>query len=88
VLGHLALIALASVLKRQNAAMTMISGRMPGRGPDLVNSNLGWLAAVIVAAVLGFWAWQWQTAPGDAGAPDGRPAISGKRDHHRDRDDD
>lgn len=88
VLGHLALIALASVLKRQNAAMTMISGRMPGRGPDLVKSNLGWLAAVIVAAVLGFWAWQWQTAPGDGGTLDGRPLISGKRDHHRDRDDD
>lgn len=81
VLGHLALIALAIGLKRQNAALPMISGRMPGRGPDLVKRNLGWLAAVIVAAVLGFWAWQWQSAPTDL-APLDAPGISRTHEEH------
>lgn len=88
VLGHLALILGASLLKRQNAALPMITGRMPGRGPDLVKQGMGWLAALILTAVLGFWAWQWQSAPTDAGPLDGQPAISRSHDRGHDRDDD
>lgn len=63
VLGHLALIAALSVLRRKNMAMHMISGRAEGRGPDLVPRNHGWLAALLLAAVLAFWAWEWQQSP-------------------------
>lgn len=84
VLAHLGLIALAAVLKRQNTVLPMITGRMPGRGPDLVKQGMGWLAALILAAVVGFWIWQWQSAPADTGPLDGRPAIS--RSHDRDDD--
>ncbi|MBA4341487.1 MAG: cytochrome b [Methylibium sp.] len=86
VLAHLGLIALAAVLKRQNTVLPMITGRMPGRGPDLVKQSMGWLAALILAAVVGFWIWQWQSAPTDTGPLDGRPAIS--RNQNRGHDDD
>lgn len=86
VLAHLGLIALAAVLKRQNTVLPMITGRMPGRGPDLVKQSMGWLAALILAAVVGFWIWQWQSAPTDTGPLDGRPAIS--RSQNRGHDDD
>lgn len=60
---HVALVLAGSVLRRQNQALTMITGRVPGRGPDSVKHNLAPLAALLLAGVLGFWAWQWQTAP-------------------------
>ena len=63
VLGHLALMAALSVLRRKNMALPMISGRVEGRGPDLVPRNHGWLAALLLAAVLAFWAWEWQQSP-------------------------
>ncbi|WP_310386149.1 cytochrome b/b6 domain-containing protein [Roseateles sp.] len=81
VLGHLGLIAGISLLRRHNHAAPMLSGRSPGKGPDLVKQNLRPLAALLIAAVLGFWYWQWQGAP--ATLKD-RPSISA----HDDGDDD
>ena len=63
VFAHLGLILGLSLLRGQNQAAPMLTGRLPGKGPDLARRNHGWLAAFIVAAVLAFWAWQWQTAP-------------------------
>ena len=67
VLGHIAAVLGLSVLRRRNLALPMLTGRTPGRGPDLVKRNGGWLAALLLAAVLGFWAWQWQTASAGGG---------------------
>ena len=67
VLAHVALVAGLSLLRRRNLAGPMLTGRVPGRGPDLVRHNAGWLAALMLAAVLGFWAWQWQAAPAGGG---------------------
>ena len=67
VLGHIAAVLGLSVLRRRNLALPMLTGRAPGRGPDLVRRNGGWLAALLLVAVLGFWAWQWQTAPAGGG---------------------
>jgi cytochrome b len=78
VLGHIALVLGLSLLRRRNLAGPMLTGRTPGRGPDLVKRNRSWLAALIVVAVLGFWAWQWQTAP----AGDG-PGTIGSAQHDR-----
>lgn len=63
VLGHLGLIAALSVLRRQNQAAPMLTGRVAGPGPDLVKQNRGWLAALLLLAVLAFGAWQWQQSP-------------------------
>ena len=63
VLGHLALLLVMSVLRRKNQALPMLTGRMPGPGPDLVPSNRSWLAALLLLCVLAFGAWQWYDSP-------------------------
>ena len=63
VLAHIGLIALLSVLRRKNQALPMLTGRVPGSGPDLAKSNHGGIAALVLACVLTFWAWQWNQAP-------------------------
>ena len=63
VLAHLALIALLSVLRRQNQALPMLTGRLPGSGPSPVRHNRSWLAGLLLLAVLAFGAWQWQDSP-------------------------
>lgn len=63
VLGHLGLLLLLSVLRRRNQATPMVTGRMPGNGPDLVRSNRAWLAALLLLAVLGYGAWEWRQSP-------------------------
>ncbi len=63
VLAHLGLIALLSVLRRQNLALPMLTGRLPGSGPSPVRHNRVWLAVAVLLAVLAFGAWQWQDSP-------------------------
>lgn len=63
VLGHIALIAALSLLRRKNQALPMLTGRVEGPGPSLVKHNRRWLAVLLLAAVLVFGAWQWQQAP-------------------------
>ena len=63
VLAHIALIAGLSVLRRKNQALPMLTGRVEGKGPDLVNKNRTWLAALLLIATLAFGAWQWQQSP-------------------------
>lgn len=79
VLAHLALLAGLSLLRRRNLAWPMVTGRIEGKGPDLVRRNRGWLAALLLLAVLAFGAWQWQQAP--AG---GTPERAGARVEHDD----
>lgn len=63
VLAHLALIAGLSVLRRKNQALPMLTGRVEGPGPNLVQKNRTWLAAALLLAVLAFGAWEWQQSP-------------------------
>ena len=63
VLAHIALIAGLSVLRRKNQALPMLTGRVGGKGPDLVPKNRTWLAALLLIATLAFGAWQWQQSP-------------------------
>ena len=63
VLLHLALIVGLSLLRRKNLAQAMLSGSTEGPGPDLVKKKHTWLAVLMFAAVLAFWAWEWQHAP-------------------------
>ncbi len=62
VLAHLGLLLLLSGLRRKNQALPMWTGRLPGRGPDLVKHNRAWLAAVLMAAVLSYWGWEFVQA--------------------------
>jgi len=68
VLGHLALVTLLSVLRKRNQATPMLTGRMPGNGPDLVRSNRAWLAALLLVGVVGYGAWEWQQSPQGLGS--------------------
>ncbi len=63
VLAHLALIAGLSMLRRKNQALPMLTGRVEGPGPNLVQKNRTWVAAALLLAVLAFGAWEWQQSP-------------------------
>ena len=81
VLAHVGAVLALSLLRRRNLVAPMLSGRTPGAGPDLVKRPFTGVAALLLAAVLTFWGWQWQTAP-TAVAGDGYNAQS----HHDDDD--
>ncbi len=84
VLLHLGLLLLLSLLRRQNQALPMLSGRVPGAGPDLVRQPRAWLALLLLGAVLAFWGWQWQQAPqgaAPAGSSPGRHERHERREH-------
>ena len=65
---HLAGVLVSSVLHRENLIRAMITGRKPGRLQDGAHGARPALAAILLAAVLGFWWLQWQAAP-VAGSP-------------------
>jgi cytochrome b len=69
VLAHISLVVVLSVLRRKNLAMPMVTGRVPGAGPDLARHNHVWLAALLLVAVLAFGAWQWQQSPSGLVSP-------------------
>lgn len=83
---HLALVLAASVARRQNLALTMVTGRKPGRGPDLVKNNRAPLAALLLACVLAGWVWQWQNAPTGADLADSPAGAARSRGHDSDDD--
>ena len=85
VLGHLALILGLSLLRRKNQALPMLTGRVEGRGPDLVKHNRTWLSMLLLLAVLAFGAWEWQQSPN--GLIPAQPWSAAGEDHG-DRDDD
>lgn len=94
VLAHLSFIAGLSVLRRQNQALPMLTGRVRGSGPSLVRHNRAWLAGLLLLAVVSFGAWQWRDSP--RGSIPGRDTASERsvqaghavRATHRDADDD
>lgn len=63
VLVHVAGVAFGSWAHRENLVRAMVTGRRPGSPDDAIPRAWTGLAVLILAAVLAFWAWQWQTAP-------------------------
>jgi cytochrome b len=85
VLGHVAMLFGLSLLRRKNQAAPMLTGRMEGKGPDLAARNHGWLAVLLLAAVLAFWGWQWQQSPNGLWA--GSVSERSRNGSHNDHDD-
>lgn len=83
VLVHVAGVVLLSVLRRRNLALPMVTGCVPGKGPDLIRRNHRPLAALLLVAVLAFWGWQWQARPQADAAPSGvgTAQSQGEDDH-------
>lgn len=80
VLAHVVTVLTLSLLRRRNLVAPMWTGRAPGAGPDLVKRGFAGVAALLIAAVLAFWAWQWHSAP--------PAAAQAAQSQHDDDDDD
>ena len=87
VLAHLALIAGLSVLRRKNQALPMLTGRVAGPGPNLVQKNRVWLAAGLLLAVLAYGAWEWQQSPKGLVSVSALSSLSAARDRDHGDDD-
>lgn len=89
VLAHLALIAGLSLLRRKNQAAPMLTGRVEGPGPDLVQKNRAWLAGLLLVAVLAYGAWEWQQSPKGLVSAQALSSLAtgGGRDRDHDEDD-
>jgi cytochrome b len=57
VISHIALIALMSVLRLRNMASPMLTGRVPGPGPDLVKTDQRVWAAILMLGCAAWWVW-------------------------------
>lgn len=80
---HVAGVLIGSWLHRDNLIGAMFTGRKPGRPEDAVRSAWRSVAVLMLAAVLGFWALQWNSAPAP-GAANAASALA----EHRETDDD
>ena len=80
---HLAGVLISSWMHHDNLIAAMLSGRKSGRPEDAVRSAWRSVAVLMVAAVLAFWALQWQSAP----VPGAANAVPSSATHRKDDDD-
>jgi cytochrome b len=62
VLLHLALLTGQSYWRQKNLALPMLTGRLEGRGPDLIAHNRVWLAILLLLCVLTYIGWEFYSA--------------------------
>jgi cytochrome b len=86
VLVHLAFVVGISLLRKNNHATPMVTGYVAGSGPNLVQNNRAWLAALLLISVLAYWSWEWRQSP--AGLVSGTPPSSQQSGKLGGRDDD
>ena len=84
---HLAGVAVASWLHRENMVRSMLSGNKQGTPDEGIRRAWRGLALIMLLAVLGYWWLQWQSAPALA-ASGGAIATEKAKSGTRDRDDD
>lgn len=63
---HIAAVLVSSWLHHENLVGAMFSGCKRGQAGDAIGRAFGWLAAVMLVAMLGFWLWQWEAGGGAA----------------------
>ncbi|MBI5259222.1 MAG: cytochrome b/b6 domain-containing protein [Burkholderiales bacterium] len=93
---HVGAVLLSSVLHGENLVGAMFTGRKSAPPQEAIRTAWRSVAALMLVAVLGFWAWQWHSAPAAEGGPaataEGRPQAAGghdagRRGKHRSHDD-
>lgn len=57
VLTHLAMIAIVSLIRRNNLAKSMITGYVAGTGPDLIKSDYKVVVALMLCGVMAWYVW-------------------------------
>jgi cytochrome b len=82
VVVHVAAVAVSSWLHKENLVRAMLTGRKAGEPGQAARGAWRSLAAVMLAAVLGFWWLQWQAAP------DAQDMASNARPERQHEDDD
>ncbi|MDZ7812350.1 MAG: cytochrome b/b6 domain-containing protein [Ideonella sp.] len=73
---HVLGVVVGSVAHRENLVRAMFTGRKRGRPEQAIRSTWAIVAALMLCAVLGWWAWQWQHAPSASGSPGAIPSAA------------
>jgi cytochrome b len=85
---HVLGVIVSSRLHGENLVRAMVTGHKQGTPEEGIRHAWRSLAVVMLAAVLGFWGWQYTQAPDAATLADQAATPQAERRHHAERDHD